>query len=86
MTFAVGNKIAKGRPKGAPNKVTGDIRDMIRGALESAGGQSYLLQQAQCNPQAFLTLIGKIIPAEVNASITGGINVTIKQFSPLDKP
>jgi len=32
----------KGRPKGARNKRTRDIREMIRASLDKAGGVSYL--------------------------------------------
>jgi hypothetical protein len=55
-----------GRPKGVPNKLTGDIREMIRSALEGAGGLSYLIAQAHANPSAFLSLVGKIVPAEMH--------------------
>ena len=33
---------------------------MILGALDDAGGQAYLMRQAEENPTAFLTLIGKV--------------------------
>ena len=59
----------KGRPKGARNKLTRDIREMIRAALNQAGGVSYLVKQAESNPTAFLTLVGKIIPAQINATV-----------------
>jgi hypothetical protein len=39
---------------------------MIRGALDDAGGQAYLAQQARENPAAFMQLIGKILPKDVN--------------------
>lgn len=59
--------------KGRPNKVTAEIKDMIRGALEQAGGQDYLARQAEENPAAFMGLIGKILPKDVNmAGADGG--------------
>jgi hypothetical protein len=54
-----------GRTKGVPNKLTGDLRAMILGALNKAGGERYLLTQAADNPNAFLTLVGKCLPKEV---------------------
>lgn len=63
----------KGREKGVPNKVTGEIRDMIKTALAEAGGTNYLIAQANENPVAFMGLIGKIIPKEVEAHVTGEI-------------
>ena len=59
----------KGRPKGARNKLTRDIREMIRAALDKAGGVSYLVRQAESNPTAFMSLVGKIIPGQIDASI-----------------
>jgi len=52
--------------KGKPNKVTAELKDMIRGALDDAGGQEYLALQAMENPSAFMGLIGKILPKDVN--------------------
>jgi hypothetical protein len=52
----------KGRPKGSINKATKALKDMILGALDGAGGQKYLQRQADENPAAFMTLIGKVLP------------------------
>ena len=51
-----------GRKKGTPNRMTKELKEMILGALDEAGGQAYLLAQAKENPNAFLTLIGKVLP------------------------
>lgn len=48
--------------KGIPNKITKQLKDMILGALDDAGGQQYLARQAEENPGAFLALIGKVLP------------------------
>lgn len=61
----------QGRPKGVPNKVTKQLKEMILGALDDAGGQQYLVSQAMENPSAFLTLIGKVLPSEVKTEHTG---------------
>lgn len=65
------------KPKGALNKTTAEIKDMIRNALEKAGGEEYLLSQAQNNPQSFLTLLGKIIPTDVHNKLSGGAKITV---------
>lgn len=57
-----------GRQKGTPNKITRDLKEMVLGALDDAGGRAYLATQAKKNPVAFLTLLGKCLPKE----ITGG--------------
>lgn len=57
---------AGGRPKGSPNHVTREIREMIECALHSAGGEDYLVEQARDNPTAFLGLVGKLLPKDMN--------------------
>lgn len=52
----------KGRPKGSLNKVTSDVKAMVLTALNDAGGARYLLTQAKTNPNAFLALVGKVLP------------------------
>jgi hypothetical protein len=37
---------------------------MILGALDDAGGQAYLAEQAHQNPAAFLTLLARLLPRE----------------------
>ena len=58
----------KGRPKGVPNRVTMQLKDMILQALDGAGGAAYLQRQADENPSAFLTLVGKVLPMTVQHS------------------
>ena len=76
----------KGKPrggsrKGIPNKVPKALKDMILGALDDAGGQSYLREQAENNPGPFLALIGKVLPSEINATLAnpegGPLAITI---------
>jgi hypothetical protein len=54
-----------GRPPGAPNKLTATVKMMVLGALQQLGGIAYLKRQAKKHPQAFMTLLGKIIPTQV---------------------
>lgn len=63
-----------GRPRGVPNKVTGDLRAMVLGALDGAGGQAYLQNQAIAQPVAFMALVGKCLPKDlnINAKVTLG--------------
>jgi len=75
-----GIKKGPGRPKGSANKITVDIRSMIQCALDKAGGEDYLVEQAKNNPTAFLTLVGKIIPTQVQ----GGLSLTNPDGSPLE--
>jgi hypothetical protein len=51
-----------GRQKGAQNKVTASLKEMILASLDEVGGQSYLVDQARNNANAYITLIGKYCP------------------------
>jgi hypothetical protein len=71
----------QGRPKGIPNKLTTDIKDMILNALRRAGGPAYLLRQAELNPVAFMALVGKILPLQVTGKDGGPV-----QYQNIDAP
>jgi hypothetical protein len=54
----------QGRPKGAQNKLTKELKSMILEALDNAGGVEYLERRAN-DPRtasAFLSLVGKVLP------------------------
>lgn len=57
-----------GRPKGSVNKITADIKSALLQAFDEVGGPAYLKQQAKENPQAFMTLLGKVIPTKTEHS------------------
>ncbi len=64
-----------GRQKGTPNKLTASVKEMILAALEGAGGAKYLRTQADANPAAFMTLVGKVLPLQVTGADGGAIKV-----------
>lgn len=59
-----------GRKKGSKNKFTAEVKDMILQALDKAGGVDYLARQAEENPGPFMTLVGKVLPLQVNQNST----------------
>lgn len=63
--MAQGRKTGGGSRKGKPNKLTADVKAMVLSALDQAGGIEYLLAQARTNPNAFMTLVGKVLPMTV---------------------
>jgi hypothetical protein len=65
-----------GRKKGTPNKDTGDLRAMILEALTNKGGVAYLEKQADENPKAFLSLVGRVLPLQVTGEGGGAIKIT----------
>ena len=72
-----------GRQKGTPNKINAGLKEMILGALDEAGGVKYLVAQAHDKPQAFLALVGRVLPMTIagdpNAPLLNGITVTLVQ-------
>lgn len=72
-----------GRPKGSKDKLTVDLKRMIEEALDLAGGAQYLYEQSEKSPAAFLTLVGKLLPKDVNltASVDDKILAALKQIA-----
>jgi hypothetical protein len=60
-----GPRPGAGRPKGSLDKGNALIREMIVEALDGVGGVDYLMEKAESHPQAFLSLIGKVMPVQV---------------------
>lgn len=70
----------KGRKKGVPNKVTRLLKEDILEAAAQAhpeGRVGYLRDQATKNPQAFLGLLGKVLPMQVTGEDDGPVKLTI---------
>lgn len=83
--FGKGNP---GKPKGAVNHVTKDLKAMILGALDQAGGQEYLLQCAR-DPKmapAFMSLIGRVLPTTLQGPGANGALVFEKIVREIVKP
>lgn len=79
--FGKGNP---GKPKGAVNKTTGELKEMILQALSNAGGVQYLEARAK-DPKtsaAFLGLIGKVLPMTIaGTGESGGIVIEVVKFA-----
>jgi hypothetical protein len=62
-----------GRKLGTPNKINVTLKEAILMAAESAhpdGLVGYLKQQASENATAFLSLLGKTLPREIEGDLT----------------
>jgi hypothetical protein len=75
-----------GKPKGAKTKTTAAIKDMIEQALSNVGGVAYLQRQADENPVAFMGLVGKILPKDLNIGGELGVNLVIRRSFVRKKP
>jgi len=65
--MAVGRKTG-GRQKGVPNKLTGELKEMILEAANQAhpdGAIAYLKARSADQPVAFMSLLGRVLPLQV---------------------
>lgn len=65
-----------GRKAGVPNRVPAALKEMILQALENKGGVEYLERQAENEPVAFMSMLGKVLPLTLSGSLDGKISVT----------
>lgn len=66
-----------GRLVGTKNHNSTELKDMIMQALHGAGGRQYLQKQADENPAAFLGLVGKVLPKDMNVNIPQAMIVSL---------
>jgi hypothetical protein len=66
-----------GRPKGSKNKFT-KLQDQILAALEKSGGIQYFQKQSMAEPAAYLALIGKLLPKQMEVSGKDGGPVVVE--------
>lgn len=69
-----------GRKAGVPNRVPAALKEMILQALTNLGGVDYLEKQAKENPQSFMTILGKVLPLDINAKTDIALKVEIVRF------
>lgn len=84
-----GKRVGAGRPKGVPNRLTTDLKEMILRAADKAGGdegtEGYLATQAIQNPNAFMSLLGRALPLTVAGDkdnpLSHNVSISIKPVS-----
>lgn len=83
MAAHKGHKKEGGRKRGTVNKNTKAMREMALAALDTAGGEKYLVRISKSDPKAFLGFIGKFVPAEIKAQLehTGVPSVEIRDYT-----
>lgn len=59
-----------GRKKGVPNKLTATLKTMVEQAFHKAGGVTYLVRMSRDEPKAFLSLLGRLLPLQVEGGLT----------------
>lgn len=58
-----------GRQKGTPNKLTRTIKEAIEASFEQVGGADYLARMALEQPTAYMTLLGKVLPTQIDGNM-----------------
>lgn len=69
----------KGRQLGVKNRLT-NLRDAVLEAFDQVGGAQYLAKLAEGNSSdraAFVGLVSKVLPTQINANVEGGIQVQL---------
>ncbi len=76
-----------GRQPGTANKVTKNMKAMVMGALNAGkGGQHYLEIQKWEQPVAFMTLLGKFVPKNIDLRTVTRIEVITGMDPALGEP
>lgn len=69
----------RGRPPGVRNKLT-NLRDAVLEAFDRVGGADYLVRLAegtQSDRAAFVSLMNKVLPTQINQQVDGGIKLEL---------
>ena len=61
--FIPGHAPRGGRPRGSPNRSTTELKSAILQALDQAGGAEYLERLARDQPDTFVKLLLRLLPA-----------------------
>jgi hypothetical protein len=72
--------MGKGRQKGQQNRLTRTMKEAIEKAFDNVGGSAYLEKMANgtaTDRQAFMALIGRLLPMQVNSNIDQRIRVEL---------
>lgn len=73
----------RGRQKGELNKFTRTVKEAILAAFDEVGGHEYLVKQAQENPVAFMGLLAKILPTQIDLKAKGEpIKIIVERAEP----
>lgn len=66
----------RGRKKGELNRVTRAVKEALEEAFERMGGVDSLVEWGRSDPTEFYKLWAKLLPAQINANVTGDIKNT----------
>src|SRR3990167_2480828 len=70
---------------GKPNKISQSIKIEVLESFRMVGGREYLARQAIENPTAYMGLLGKVIPQQVQSELTP-LRVVVQQLNVVPQP
>ena len=68
-------QLGPGRPKGMKNRVATNLKTAVEEAFDRLGGVAWLVELAKEDPAAFCSLLGRLIPKQIEQS--GSIDVNV---------
>lgn len=78
-------KPGPGRPKGAENKITREVKEMVLEAFGKLGGVDFLVTHAPDNIPAFFSLLGRAMPKEQKVMIMKRVTIDMIGLDPPPK-
>jgi hypothetical protein len=72
---SLANLTTKGRPKGAKNKWSADVKKMVLDTLNKKGGTEFF---DKLKDHDFLKVVAKLVPQVIDANVSGNMNQTVK--------
>ena len=73
-----GARPGSGRPKGSIDKGNAMIRELVVQALSEVGGSDYFVRVSESHPAAFMALIGKVMPVQIEGSGGGPVQAVTR--------
>jgi hypothetical protein len=62
--------------------MTKTLKDLILSALDKAGGEAYLVEQAHKNPGPFMSLVAKVLPLQMTSEAGGALIIRWERAEP----
>ena len=77
-----------GRPPGAVNKTTANLKAALEESFTELGGTRWLVELGKTEPKAYASLLAKLLPSQVNldASVTACEPITEIRRTIVDVP
>jgi hypothetical protein len=75
--FQRGHAKLGGRKAGSLNKTTVALREAILAAFHKTGGVDYLVWLSKEHPSAYTTLLGRVLPTEIEGSFKAQVDMTV---------